>query len=273
MQKRIGVFDSGLGGLTVVKALLEQLPDPLLTYFGDTARVPYGTKSQATIIRFSEENIRFLLTLDVEMIVIGCHTASSLALDRMHQLFDLPIFGVVDPGAKKAVELTRNKKIGVIGTKSTIESGAYKAAIQQYDPNIEVLGLACPLFVPLIEEGWLEGEVVQKIALEYLKPFKDSGIDTLVLGCTHYPVLSPIIQDTLGPQVQLINPAEETALIVSEYLSVPPHHNRGRKAQNEVQYYVSDAPSHFQKMSARFLGAPAKVVKFVDEARFERHSA
>ncbi|MFT5207621.1 MAG: glutamate racemase [Candidatus Omnitrophota bacterium] len=273
MQKRIGVFDSGLGGLTVVKALLERLPDPSLTYFGDTARVPYGTKSQATIIQFSEENIRFLLTLDVDMIVIGCHTASSLALDRMRQLFDLPIFGVVDPGAKKAVESSKKSKIGVIGTKSTIESRAYEAAIHQNNPDIEVLGIACPLFVPLIEEGWLEGEVVQKIALEYLKPFKDSKIDTLILGCTHYPVLSPIIQGILGPQVQLINPAEETALTVSEHLSATPHLNRGRKEHNEVQYYVSDAPSHFQKMSARFLGAPAKVVKYVDEARFERYSA
>lgn len=266
----LGVFDSGLGGLTVLKEILRALPDERAVYFGDTARVPYGTKSKETITRFSAENIRFLRAHDPEtkMIVIACHTASSLALDEMRRTFDLPVVGVVEPGAQKAVAQTRNGRIGIIGTKSTIGSGAYERAVRAAGPSVEVYGVACPLFVSLIEEGWTEGEVVEKVAEHYLKPLRDYDVDTVILGCTHYPILEDEIRRSLPDGVKLVNPAEEVAKLARTMLAdlgVAAPQGVGRNLRDRVEYFVSDEPESFRILGQKFLGHPIPVVRKVNE--------
>ena len=215
----VGVFDSGVGGLTVAREISRQLPYENIVYFGDTARVPYGSKSQNTIIRFSEQIIRFLRTKQVKAIVIACNTASALALDAVKDEFDLPIIGVVIPGARAAVEATTNGKVGVVGTEATVQSGMYTKVIQGMNPKIEVIEKACPLFVPLVEEGFKEHIVTREIIEYYLESMRNTDIDAMILGCTHYPLLRSKIREYMGDKIQIVNPAYETAMDLKRRLS------------------------------------------------------
>jgi glutamate racemase len=206
-MKAIGVFDSGVGGLTVVREIVRQLPGEDIIYFGDTARVPYGTKSRETVIRFSIEDILFLLKHEVKLICVACNTVSSVALPSVRHHFRVPLVGVITPAVKEAVYATQNKRIGVIGTKATVKSRTYEKEIRQLDAKIKVVTCACPLFVPFVEEGWLKGRVVLDVARKYLEPLKKAKVDTVILGCTHYPLLKSIIQKILGSKVKLIDSA------------------------------------------------------------------
>jgi len=207
----IGIFDSGVGGLTVVHRMLEALPHERLIYLGDTARYPYGTKSADVVMRYTFENARFLLDKGVKLLVIACNTMSAVALDALRAETDVPVIGVIEPGARAALAATRNRKVGVIGTEGTIASGSYTRALRALDPTIEIYTRACPLFVALAEEGWVENEIARQAAAMYLASLRQSRIDTLVLGCTHYPLLAKTIGDSLGPEVQLVDSATETA--------------------------------------------------------------
>ncbi|MGE5307511.1 MAG: glutamate racemase [Deltaproteobacteria bacterium] len=252
-MKSIGVFDSGVGGLTVVKELIQQLPNEDIVYFGDTARVPYGIKSQETIIRFSIENILFLLKKDVKLICVACNTASSLALPSIRNHFKVPIVGVISPAVREAVYATQNKRIGVIGTHGTIKSRSYDNEIRQLDPSIKVTAVACPLFVPFVEEGLLEGEVVYKVARDYLKPLKDAKIDTIILGCTHYPLLRKTIEKVMGDGVRVINSAKQVAIEVKEILAADGGLEK-RSSAGKQQFFVSDNPGWFTGLAKTFLG-------------------
>lgn len=259
----IGLFDSGVGGLTVLREVARQLPQESTVYFGDTARVPYGSKSQDVIIRFSLEIGQFLLQEKVKMIVVACNTASAFALSAMRRRLDVPIVGVIAPGARAALSATRTKRIGVIGTEGTIDSQAYTQAIRHLDPQAEVFGQACPLIVPLVEEGWIDKPVARDIVKEYLLPLLENRIDTLVLGCTHYPLLKGLLRAVAGPAVALIDSAEETARAVGQslkenHLEAPPHQAVRR------EFFVSDAPEKFERASRRFLGESIPGVKRVD---------
>lgn len=207
----VGVFDSGVGGLTVAREIMRQIPNEKIVYFGDTARVPYGSKSQDTVTRYSRQIVRFLRTQDVKAIVVACNTASAYALDSLEKEIDIPIIGVVKPGARVAAEVTRNGKIGVIGTEGTIGSQIYTDFIHNINPDAKVTGKACPLFVPLVEEGLLQDPVTDEIASRYLTELIDIGIDTLILGCTHYPLIRSTVGRIMGEEVTLVNPAYETA--------------------------------------------------------------
>ena len=244
----IGVFDSGVGGLTVAREIMRQIPNERLVYFGDTARVPYGNKSKETITKYSKQIIRFLKTQNVKAIVVACNTASAYALDEIEKELDIPIIGVVKPGAKVAAEATRNGKVGVIATAGTIQSGIYTEYIQGMKPDIQVIGKACPLFVPLVEEGLLEDPVTDEIATRYLNELKDIDIDTLMLGCTHYPLIRSTVGRIMGQQVTLVNPAYETAielrsLLERENLLNP---TTQRLGTNQYQFYVSDGADKFK---------------------------
>jgi len=260
-MKSIGVFDSGVGGLTVARELINQLPFENIVYFGDTARVPYGIKSKETIIRFSIENILFLLKQDVKLICVACNTASSLALPAIKNHFRVPIIGVITPGVREAVYASANKRIGVIGTKGTIKSRSYDTEIRQLDPKVKVTTVACPLFVPFVEEGWLKGSVVESVARTYLAPLKKAGVDTVILGCTHYPLLRPIIQKILGVNVRLIDSAKQVAVEVKKILSSEDLLSRSKRGVNK--YYVSDNPEWFSGLAERFMGKPVKNVRKV----------
>ena len=256
----IGVFDSGIGGLTVVHELVRQLPHESIVYFGDTARVPYGPKSPDTVRRYSREIAGFLQEQGVKNIVIACNTATAHALTTLREDFDMPIVGVVEPGARAAVAATTRGHVGVIGTVGTIKSGAYERAIRAIDPDIRVTARACPLFVPLVEEGWMEHEAARLIAREYLEPLIDARIDTLVLGCTHYPLLKPLLRDVLGPEVRLIDSAEETAAetartLAGASLCAPP----GGEAV--YRFVASDDPLQFLQLGQRFLGGTMEGVE------------
>ena len=248
----IGVFDSGIGGLTVMHALMDRLPHESMVYFGDTARVPYGPKSPATVVRFSFENVELLTRRGVKAVVVACNTATAHALPALRERFDLPIVGVVGPGARAAVQATRSGRVGVIGTWGTIGSRAYEKALLAIRPDLDVASRACPLFVPLAEEGMTDHPASRLIAAEYLAPFRDDGIDTLILGCTHYPLLKPVIAETLGPDVTLIDSAEETARETAALLA-----DRGlarADGRPDYRYLVSDLPEQFLRVGQRFLG-------------------
>ena len=239
----IGVFDSGVGGLTVAREIMRQIPNERIVYFGDTARVPYGSKSKDNIIKFSRQIIRFLQTENVKAIVIACNTASALALDEMQQEFDLPILGVVKPGAKVAVETTANKRIGLIGTEANIRSGVYTRYIKSLDDEAKVFEKACPLFVPLVEEGWLHDDITLQVASRYLEELKEKDIDTLIMGCTHYPLIRSTIRKVMGDKVNLVNPAYETAIELKNLLE---RDNLANKCDVDspssmYRFYVSDA--------------------------------
>lgn len=259
----IGVFDSGVGGLTVVRELLRQLPYEDIIYFGDTARVPYGIKSKETVIRFSIENILFLLKHEVKLICVACNTVSSVALPVIKNHFKVPIVGVINPGVREAVYATQNKCIGVIGTRGTIRSRTYENQIVQLDPDIKVVATTCPLFVPFVEEGWLSGRVVMDVARTYLKPLRDAKADTVILGCTHYPLLKPVIKQALGKNVNLIDSAKQVAMEVKRILSAEGMLNKARRAKHK--FYVSDNPEWFNGLAKRFLGKSLPNVRKVNE--------
>lgn len=258
----IGVFDSGLGGLTAVKELMRQLPSEDIVYFGDTARVPYGTKSKEAIIHFSHENAEFLLKHKVKMIVVACNSSSSFALESLRKAYSLPIVGVIVPGACKAVQMTRKQKVGIIATSATINSKEYERTIKGIDKNIKVINQACPLFVPLVEEGWFHHSVAQEVAKTYLKALVLAKVDVLILGCTHYPLLRNVIQKIMGPKVYLVDSAKEAANNVKELLDVMGiAHRKSHRAR--YQFFVSDKPQHFKKLAKRFLGCEIKNIKKV----------
>lgn len=247
----IGVFDSGVGGLTVMREIMRQIPNEKIIYFGDTARVPYGGKSQDTVTRYSEQIVRFLKTFRIKTIVVACNTASAYALDILENSSDIPIIGVVKPGAKAAAEATRNGRIGVIATEATIHSDIYTRYIQELNQNVTIYGKACPLFVPLVEEGLLEDPVTDEIARRYLTELIDIDIDTLILGCTHYPLIRSTLGKIMGKNVRLVNPAYETARELKEMLAEldllqeqPPE-----LGSNQYQFYVSDEAEKFVRFA------------------------
>ena len=266
----IGVFDSGVGGLTVVKQLMKTLPAESIIYFGDTARIPYGTKSEKTVRRFALEDSFFLLDKQVKMIVVACNTASSIAMPLLQEVLDIPVVGVIHPGAEAAVRATRNGKIGVIGTAATIRSGSYRKEILRLNPELQVLEQACPLFVPLVEEGWIEDEATYLIARRYLQHLIDNQIDTLILGCTHYPLLKNVLQKIVGPRVTLIDSGVETARIVKEILTreelLAPEDRLP-----EHRFYLSDLPYKFQDIAERFLEQSIPHVETVNLEDFLMH--
>jgi len=249
----IGVFDSGVGGLTVVRELLRQLPAESILYVGDTARVPYGPKSPDTVRRYSREIADFLCEQGVKAVVVACNTATAHALESLRAELPVPVIGVVEPGARAAVAASRSRHIGVIGTAGTINSFAYERAIRAMAPDAVITSRACPLFVPLVEEGWTDHEVTRLVAREYLQPLANAGVDTLVLGCTHYPLLKPLIAEVLGPDVRLIDSAEETAAETRRVLA-----ERGLLAGDTkppaYRFVASDAPAQFLRLAQRFLG-------------------
>jgi glutamate racemase len=248
----IGVFDSGIGGLTVVRQIHRLLPHEDLIYLGDTARVPYGTKSPNTVIRFASEDTRFLVQQNVKAIVVACNTASAWALSTLLNNYAIPIFGVIEPGAESAIRVTRNHRIGIIGTAATSRSQAYRKAIQARDPNAEVFSMPCPLLVPLVEEGWIKHKVTRQIIEEYLRPLQANNIDTLVLGCTHYPLLKTVIRSVVGPKVKLVDSADSCARYVNAHLAqqtlLNPQRKRGR-----IQPFVTDDAEQFEKLAGKFL--------------------
>ncbi len=258
-NRPIGVFDSGVGGLTVVAALRQQLPAEPILYLGDTARLPYGTKSQATVARYTERNLGFLLSRGVKAVVVACNTASALALPSLQPA--APTWGVIEPGARHAAALSRGR-VGVIGTESTIASDAYGEALRRLRPDLVVLSQACPLFVPLVEEGWQDDPVTEEIARRYLAPLLAQGIDTLVLGCTHYPLLREVIARVAGPAVELVDSAEATARTVAtglaaEGLCHPP-------GAPEDHFCVTDAADRFRRLAERILGASGPSLELVE---------
>lgn len=261
-ERAIGIFDSGVGGLTVYREIVRHLPNEEYIYLGDTGRVPYGTKSPSTVLRYAQEAAAFLVKHRVKMIVVACNTASAVALTELEERFRLPVVGVIEPGARKAVAITRKKRVGVIGTEGTIKSEAYTRAIQRLDPAIEVVTAACPLFVPLAEEGWALHPVARLAAEEYLAPLKEHDIDTLVLGCTHYPLLKPTLRAVLGPDVELVDSAEETAHTVRDLLAQGSLFRR--TPPRPPRFFVTDVPARFERVGGEFLGAPLHDVEQVE---------
>jgi glutamate racemase len=259
----IGVFDSGIGGLTVVREILKRVPHEEVVYFGDTARVPYGSKSNRVVEKFAMQDIFFLLQKDVKLLVAACHTVSSVALDNLVATLHLPLLGVVEPGIRAALEVTVNNRIGVIGTRATVNSGTYERKIKERREDVTVVSRACPLFVPLAEEGWLDGPVTRSVAEIYLKPLMDERIDTLILGCTHYPLLKPVVKEILGSSVTVIDSAEETAELVGRRIKVLSIENNGA-GEPDHTFFVSDIPHMFQEVGERFLGMSLGHVERVD---------
>ncbi len=251
-SKAIGVFDSGIGGLTVYKAIKELMPGERVIYLGDTAHLPYGTKSPDTIIRFSEENSRFLTEKGVKIIVIACNSSSSYAVAHLQNLLDIPVLGVIDPGSEAAVDHGQ-KKIGVIGTTATISSGAYERSILDREPDADIISKACPLFVSLVEEGWIDHKVTEMVIKEYLLPLKEKGIKTLVLGCTHYPVLKDAISRVLGSGITLIDSAEVMAVRVQSILKKLGWLYGLDDGNGDDEFYVTDFPERFRMVGEIFL--------------------
>ena len=250
----VGVFDSGVGGLTVAREIMRQLPNENLVDFGDTARVPYGSKSKDNIIRYSRQIIHFLRTKGVKAIVIACNTASALALDVVREESDIPVIGVVEPGARAALHITQTKKIGVIGTEATVQSAMYGKIIKGLDPTVSVIGKACPLFVPLVEEGFAKHKVTEEIIDYYLASMKHSDIDSLILGCTHYPLLRSRIRAYMGDKIQLVNPAYETAMDLKHILQESGMENAGKEGEHATySFYVSDAADKFKQFANSIL--------------------
>ena len=257
-NRPVGVFDSGIGGLTVLREIWKTVPDESTIYFGDNSRSPYGTKSRSTIIRYSLQNMKFLESKGVKMIVVACNTASAYAYEELKKRAGVPVVEVVTPGADVACRATKNGKIGIIATKGTISTGVYKKAVEDRAEelgmkNIEIYQQACPLFVSLAEEGWWDKEVTRLTAEEYLKPLKDAGVDTLVMACTHYPLLSKVIQEVMGDNVVLVNTGEATAKVVKELLDKEGTASEGNN--NPVrEFYTSDEPELFEQVATPFLG-------------------
>jgi len=251
--KAIGVFDSGVGGLTVLREIIKALPQEDTVYLGDTARVPYGTKSPETVVRFARQITSFLVSRDIKLVVVACNTASAVSLEELKVEFPIPIVGVIEPGALQAAAVTKSGKVGVIGTAGTIRSSAYTKAIKRINPDIEVITAECPMFVPLAEEGWVDNEVARLTAQIYLKNLKESGVDTLVLGCTHYPLLKGLIGEVMGEGVTLVDSAEETARVVREILAARGE-TRPDQEKGNHHFFVTDVPAGFIRVGNRFLG-------------------
>lgn len=252
----IGIFDSGLGGLTVLKEIIQKFPEQDIIYFGDTARLPYGDKSPDTIVRFAIENATFLNSFGIQTLIVGCNSVSAYAINPLRKRFSFPIIDVVEP----AVKCVQSKKIAVLGTKATIRSGIYQSKIQEKIPGAEVTSVACPLFVPLVEENFLSHPATKMIIQEYLRPVKEKGVDTVILGCTHYPLLASMIQEELGEGVNLLSSASACAGEVANHL---PKVKSSLSEKGIRKYYVSDDPIKFQKMGQQFLGVPIQEVKLV----------
>lgn len=264
----IGIFDSGLGGLTVLRELVGILPSENIIYFGDTARVPYGTKSENAVKNFSRQIAKFLIGHDVKLILVACNTASALALNDIKKIAKkIPVVGVINGGVRAAVSETVNKKIGIVGTAATIKSKSYQNAVKRLNGRIKIIQQSCPLFVPLVEEGWTAGKITEDIAKIYLQPLKKAGCDVVILGCTHYPVLKKIIREVVGDNIKLIDSAKEVSKDVKKILS-----NKGlirpSKTRGYLKFYVSDAPDKFSKLSKIFLGKIISEVKKVDIERY-----
>lgn len=252
-SKPIGVFDSGIGGLTVVHALTRRLPHENIVYFGDTARVPYGPKSPQVVREYAAQDVDFLLSKNVKMVVIACNTVSAVAVDVVQKHARMPVVGVIAPGAKAAVGATRKRRVGIIGTRATVNSNAYTNAVRQVDPDVLVFAQECPLFVPLAEEGWIDHKVTDAVAKEYLFPLKQERIDALILGCTHYPILRRAIAGAMDSNVTLIDSGEATAVEVERVLDEKSLRNPSTELPN-LQFYVSDIPAKFAEIGERFLG-------------------
>jgi len=251
----IGVFDSGMGGLTVVREMIGQLPNESIIYFGDTARVPYGPKSPDTVLRYSREITSFLKGEGVKALVVACNTATAHALPALREEFDIPVLGVIEPGARAAVSVTKNKRVGVIGTAGTIKSRAYEKEIAKLLPDVELTARACALFVPLVEEGWVDSEPARAIARNYLAPLVSAQVDTLVLGCTHYPLMKSVIGNVVGRDVRLIDSAHETARETGEVLRANGLENNALNGAR-YRFIASDAPDTFLSLGQLFLGSP-----------------
>lgn len=262
-QKPIGVFDSGIGGLTVVKRLASTLPNENIIYFGDTARVPYGSKSNSTVIEYSIQDTRFLLQKNVKAIIVACNTASSIAIPDLRKIFDIPIIGMIEPGSKMALKKSRNNRIGVIGTRATITNLAYSSEIKKLNDKVKVIEKPCPLFVPLAEEGWIHHQATFEIAEEYLSELRNSGIDTLVLGCTHYPILSKVIQKVIGSNVTLIDSGIASSELIKMQLEKLDLLSDSDSIGSQ-EYYVSDIPVKFKEVAELFLGKEIDHVYKVD---------
>ncbi|SRR5712692_1247991 len=248
----IGVFDSGIGGLTVLQKIIEVLPRENTVYLGDTARAPYGIKSTETVLRYSFENTDFLVEKDVKLVVVACNTSTAVALERLREKVAVPVIGVIEPGVIRALSTSKKKKVGVIGTEATIQSGAYTKALRAEDPSVEVYSRACPLFVPLAEEGWTDNAVAEMTVKAYLGSLRQSGIDTLILGCTHYPLLKNAIRKFMGSGVKLVDSAEEVAKNVGAVLKKESLARKTGKGSHS--FFVTDAPDRFVKVGRRFLG-------------------
>ena len=255
-NRAIGVFDSGLGGLTCVKEIMRLLPGEDIVYFGDTGRVPYGTRSPETITKYAVSDVNFLKTFDIKAVVIACGTVSYISMDHLQSRFNLPIIGVVEPAALAACNATRNNKIGIIGTSGTIASGKYAKHIKELSPQSEVIQTACPLFVPLVENGFLDHPATKLIAEEYLSVIKSSSADTLILGCTHYPLIKPLIGDIMGNDVSLIDPGFETAAFLRDYLIS--NNMQSDRETAEYKFFVSDRVESFESVGGMFLGKEIK---------------
>ncbi len=249
----IGVFDSGIGGLSVIKDLTERLPSENYIYLGDTARVPYGTKTKSTITRFSFQNTEFLLDKGVKMVVIACNSASATALDALRESYDLPIIGVIEPGAEAAIAASRLGAIGVIGTEATINSGCYDREILRLRPDAKVVAKPCPLLVPLVEEGWLDDPVTYQVAERYLSTVKDAGVDVLILGCTHYPLLAPLIGDVMGRETTIVDSASSVTSAVVRMLNEMRLANESASPGSR-EFYVTDLPAKVNRIGKMFLG-------------------
>jgi glutamate racemase len=267
-ESPIGIFDSGIGGLTVVRQIHRVLPHEDIVYLGDTARVPYGTKSPGTVIRFAREDTRFLIRQKVKAVVVACNTVSAWALPTLAREFAVPVFGVIFPGAEAAVLTTRNKRIGVIGTATTIRSQAYSRAILACEDSAKIFTRACPLLVPLVEEGWTNRPVTQAILRAYLSPLLRRGIDTLVLGCTHYPLLKKAIGEVTGRSESLVDSAESCARFLNEHLRATGLINGNRRRPGLIQPFVTDEAERFNNSARRFLGAPTKPARKVELPTF-----
>lgn len=262
-NRPIGIFDSGIGGLTVLKEISEQLPNEDLIYFGDTARVPYGTRSKETVEKYSFQCIKFLLSKNIKAIVIACNTATAVALEPALKNFDIPIIGVVDPGVRTAISTTKNNKIGIIGTTGTINSEAYQKAIRNLNKSAEVIGIACPLFVPIVEDGWEDTEIAILTAEKYLIELKEHNIDTLVLGCTHYPILRYTLSKVMGENITLVNPAYETAKQVKNLLKTK-NLLSDKLQKPKHEFYVSDDPEKFRRIGGNILNKNISNIEMVD---------
>jgi len=262
-NKPIGIFDSGLGGLTVMSEIRKMLPGEDLVYVGDTAHVPYGSKSKEVVTGFSIEIVKFLNTKKVKLIVVACNTASAFALPALRKKFKIPMIGVIDPGAKAALGVTLSRKIGVIGTEGTIKSSSYTKAIKRLDGRARVFSAACPLFVPLVEEGWLKHPVTASVAAEYISPLVNKDIDTLLLGCTHYPLIKDTIKHAAGKGIALIDSATTAAVEVAGTLKNL-ELNNSRDSGGKCSFYVSDSPAKFKKQGQRFMGGAIKSVKKIE---------